>query len=323
MCRSDTLRMHPAAESRLKLGSGEIQVLNRLAKVLLHVTVLAAMGASAALAQTPPKTKQVKDQAEYDLYKSATTTADASKRLPILNTWKEKYPESDFKEERLLIYLTTYQALNQPAKMVETAQEILAMNPKEPHALLALTLLTATYPNPPTADSLALGEKAAAGLLEADKPAEVKDDATWKKIKTDEVHKARVFIAMARKQPEGAEQEYVKWLAESPEQAHISYGLGNTILAEKKQERREEREGVHLSERSFGTFQRLLRLPFQVDAERVQARFENGVLHVSLPKTAPQERSRRIQVQAGGGKQAPTIDQNSSQGGVGNPRGTS
>src|SRR3954470_760365 len=84
-----------------------------------------------------------------------------------------------------------------------------------------------------------------------------------------------------------------------------------TIRAEKKQERREEREGVHVSERSFGTFQRSLRLPFQVDAEKVQARFENGVLHVSLPKTTPQERSRKIQVQAGGGgKQAPTIDQN-------------
>ena len=96
-----------------------------------------------------------------------------------------------------------------------------------------------------------------------------------------------------------------------------------TIRAEKKQERKEEREGVHVSERSFGTFQRSLRLPFQVDAEQVQARFENGVLHVSLPKTAPQERSRKIQVQAGGGgKQAPTIDQNSSKGGAGNQSGT-
>ena len=213
---------------------------NRFNRVLLNVTVLAALGASAAFAQTPPKTKQVKDQAEYDLYKSATTTPDAAKRLPILNTWKEKYPESDFKEERLLVYLTTYQAMNQPAKMVETAQEILALNPKEAHALLALTLLTATYPNPPTADSLALGEKAAAGLLETDKPAEVKDDATWKKIKTDEVHKARVFIAMGRKQPDAAEQEYAKWLAEDPGQAHISYALGNTILAEKKPERYSE-----------------------------------------------------------------------------------
>jgi HSP20 family protein len=47
-----------------------------------------------------------------------------------------------------------------------------------------------------------------------------------------------------------------------------------TIRAEKKQERKEEREGVYVSERSFGTFQRSLRLPFQVDAEKVQARFE-------------------------------------------------
>jgi HSP20 family protein len=97
-----------------------------------------------------------------------------------------------------------------------------------------------------------------------------------------------------------------------------------TIRAEKKQERKEEREGVHVSERSFGTFQRSLRLPFQVDAEKVQARFENGVLHVTLPKTALQERSRKIQVQAGGGgKQAPILDQSSSQSGVANPSGTS
>lgn len=72
-----------------------------------------------------------------------------------------------------------------------------------------------------------------------------------------------------------------------------------TIRAEKRQERKEEREGVHLSERAFGTFQRSLRLPFQVNPDQVQARFENGVLNVTLPKTAPQERSKRIQIQGG------------------------
>jgi HSP20 family protein len=94
-----------------------------------------------------------------------------------------------------------------------------------------------------------------------------------------------------------------------------------TIRAEKKQERKEDREGVHVSERSYGTFQRSIRLPFQVDAEKVQARFENGVLHVTLPKTAPQERSRKIQIQ-GGGKQAPTIEQPSSGSGAGSPSGS-
>lgn len=70
-----------------------------------------------------------------------------------------------------------------------------------------------------------------------------------------------------------------------------------SIRAEKKQERKEEREGVHFSERSFGTFQRSLRLPFPINPDQVQARFENGVLSVTLPKTQSQERSRRIQVQ--------------------------
>jgi HSP20 family protein len=71
-----------------------------------------------------------------------------------------------------------------------------------------------------------------------------------------------------------------------------------TIRAEKKQERKEEREGVHFSERAFGTLQRSLRLPFQVNPDQVQARFANGVLSVTLPKTQPQERSRRIQIQS-------------------------
>lgn len=70
-----------------------------------------------------------------------------------------------------------------------------------------------------------------------------------------------------------------------------------TIRAEKQQARKEDRQGVHVSERAFGTFQRSLRLPFPVDQDQVQANFENGVLTVTLPKAQPQDRSRRIQVQ--------------------------
>ena len=69
-----------------------------------------------------------------------------------------------------------------------------------------------------------------------------------------------------------------------------------TIRAEKRQERREEREGVHVSERAFGTFQRSIRLPFSVNADQVKAGFENGVLTVTLPKAQPEEKTRRIQV---------------------------
>jgi HSP20 family protein len=77
-----------------------------------------------------------------------------------------------------------------------------------------------------------------------------------------------------------------------------------TIRGEKRLERKDEKENFHFVERSYGTFQRSLRLPFAADPDRVQANFENGVLTVTVPKSKQQERSRRVQVQAGGGAQS-------------------
>jgi HSP20 family protein len=73
-----------------------------------------------------------------------------------------------------------------------------------------------------------------------------------------------------------------------------------TIRGEKRSEQKDEKENYHFVERSFGSFQRSLRLPFSVNPEQVQARFENGILTVTLPKTHQQERSRRIRVQGSG-----------------------
>jgi HSP20 family protein len=73
-----------------------------------------------------------------------------------------------------------------------------------------------------------------------------------------------------------------------------------TIRGEKKFERKDDKENFHFVERSYGTFQRSLRLPYAVDSEQVQASFENGVLTVTVPKTGRPERSRRIQVQGRG-----------------------
>ena len=72
-----------------------------------------------------------------------------------------------------------------------------------------------------------------------------------------------------------------------------------TIRGEKKIERRDERENAHFTERAYGTFQRILRLPFKADPDQVQARFDNGVLTVTLPKPRGQDASRRISVQSG------------------------
>jgi len=73
-----------------------------------------------------------------------------------------------------------------------------------------------------------------------------------------------------------------------------------TIRGEKKFEQKDEKENFHFVERSYGTFQRSLRLPFTVNPDQVQASFENGVLTVTVPKSGQQQRSRRIQVQGRG-----------------------
>lgn len=78
-----------------------------------------------------------------------------------------------------------------------------------------------------------------------------------------------------------------------------------TLRGEKRQERKSEERGLHLQERSYGSFQRSLRLPFAPDPGHVSASFDKGVLHVTLPKPAQaQARENRIPIRGGG--QAPT-----------------
>lgn len=70
-----------------------------------------------------------------------------------------------------------------------------------------------------------------------------------------------------------------------------------TIRGEKKIEHQEERKGVYMSERMFGSFYRTVPLPGGVDAEKAEAKFKNGVLTVSVPKTAEaQSKVKRIPV---------------------------
>ncbi len=58
-----------------------------------------------------------------------------------------------------------------------------------------------------------------------------------------------------------------------------------TIRGEKKAEREEKKKDYYLSERSYGTVQRSFELPEGVDADKISAKFEKGVLSLSLPKS--------------------------------------
>jgi HSP20 family protein len=71
-----------------------------------------------------------------------------------------------------------------------------------------------------------------------------------------------------------------------------------TISGERRAEQEQEEEGYRRVEREYGSFSRSLTLPQGVDADSVEARFDNGVLEVSIPK--PEERKpKRVQIGKG------------------------
>jgi HSP20 family protein len=68
-----------------------------------------------------------------------------------------------------------------------------------------------------------------------------------------------------------------------------------TISGERKPEVVDKDAVYHRQERGFGKFTRMVELPFGVDANKIQAMLENGILKILLPR-AEQDRPRKITV---------------------------
>jgi len=68
------------------------------------------------------------------------------------------------------------------------------------------------------------------------------------------------------------------------------------IRGEKRRENERSEKGYHTVERTYGTFQRDIPLPTRVDASRVKANLNDGVLTVDLGKAEGENAPRRIEV---------------------------
>ena len=76
-----------------------------------------------------------------------------------------------------------------------------------------------------------------------------------------------------------------------------------TLSGERKFEHEDRKEGFYRLERGAGSFSRSLTLPEGVDAEKIEAAFDKGVLEVRIPK--PEERKpRRVEIAVGGTRPA-------------------
>lgn len=83
-----------------------------------------------------------------------------------------------------------------------------------------------------------------------------------------------------------------------PENVEVSFEDGLLRIAgEKKDEREETERGYRLSERSYGSFERLIELPSAAEGDKIEAKFRNGLLTVTVPKNDKSKASsKRIRI---------------------------
>jgi HSP20 family protein len=74
-----------------------------------------------------------------------------------------------------------------------------------------------------------------------------------------------------------------------------------TIQGERKREHKEEREGYYRSERSYGSFYRVIPLPEGAISDQAKAQFRDGVLEITMP-APPASKGRRLEISEGAKK---------------------
>lgn len=215
-------------------------MLRRFTNLVLAACLLMLVTAAAVPQAETTKEKQVKDQQEYDLINSAIAEADPAKKIQILDQWKAKYAESDYAEDRLRMYLASYQQTNQAPKAVETAKELLKMVPGDFSANYSIALLT-PFLGSTSPQVFSDGETAAKALLggaiekqfaPANKQAAV-SQADWDNAKKQALtssHQTLGWIAMQKKDNTAAETQFTKVLELNPAAGQVSYWLGDVVL---------------------------------------------------------------------------------------------
>src|SRR5215208_3116764 len=92
-----------------------------------------------------------------------------------------------------------------------------------------------------------------------------------------------------------------------PEDVHVAvHNRVLTISGERKVDEEEERAGYYVRELRHGSFQRSMILPEGVEEEKIHARYEDGILEVTLEGAAAAREPKRIEIEVPGGQQSAT-----------------
>lgn len=83
-----------------------------------------------------------------------------------------------------------------------------------------------------------------------------------------------------------------------PEDVKVEMEDGRlTISGSRETVTEDNAKNVHRIERSRGSFHRMIALPREIDADKIEAKYEHGVLHVTLPKSA-EKQPRKIEIRS-------------------------
>jgi hypothetical protein len=210
------------------------------------VSVPLALGQAAAGQQAAGATKNYKDHDEYDLYSKITQTTDPKARLQLLQTWQDKYPNSDFAPDRLQYFIATLQQLaaTDPAQrqpLIDKCKEELKIDPANWKANYLIAVwgpaVGANSPSPDLLDLVQTAAKAAiantdATFSDANKPKTLSADQ-WTQAKNQTIaidHNALAWVATIKKDLATAESEYRASLTANPDQGNISVVLAKLLI---------------------------------------------------------------------------------------------
>ena len=216
-------------------------------RLIIACILIAATGSSGPVVLSAQQKNPI-DLREYELINRTFTEANPYAKLQLLDEWTEKYPTTAFDEERIRLYMASYQGTNQGAKAVATAQEILKRFEGDFSANFTIASLTpflgaddaATYDD---------GVKAAKALLAggidkqfapALRPAPQVSEAQWVAAKTQartSSHQTIGWVAMKRKQNEEAEDHFTNVLKLNPTSAQVAYWMAQVVQAQAKPEK--------------------------------------------------------------------------------------
>jgi tetratricopeptide (TPR) repeat protein len=185
-------------------------VLNRFIKTFMGVSLVAFV----AVAQDKPAQKTAKDQIEYGLMTDFNKETDPVKKLPILDQWSEKYPDTAFKQERNYYYMDTYSKVAAKGVQPGATPDAIAAADKAAHTLI---------------------DKADTFFSAENKLPNVTDEqwATAKKAVVQQAHGTLATLATNKKDYPAAEEEYKKLIAMDEGNAMWYYYYGTAILSEK------------------------------------------------------------------------------------------